>query len=508
MKRIFVIAVLLLASLGLYAQTQDDITLVVSGQGGTKEEATANALRSAIEQAYGVFVSANTQILNDDVVKDEIATVASGNVKSYEELSCMAMADGSMSVTLSATVSIGNLITYAKSHGSSAEFAGQTFAMNMKMRKLNTENEYKALLALEEQVSMLARHCFDYEIEKVGEPKVVTNIRNICLRNVLDYSKKKNRILSVLGDALSPYVFDNFEDYVSAKSDLCYPDYGFRLYVNIDKLEQMGIRIIESNPYYTRYEYEYERDGVKYKEYGTIKESNNGDVYYEVVSDCLKLPELYSVDLEIKAVPNDNFKKVDSLIIKTLEILSLSQEEQEAWNKNNMQTYKVVWDFDGYDKYLQKNFQISTNDEIGYNRQKYVLRSSHSGEIMDDIFDIFNMAACSWELDVKGLNFYYPNIKRIFERYKRRSISILLCGRRDIKEIYIAPYLIAEHCDKEKRFTILNSDVTYESIQDLSQIVEFHFFEQSLYSVQGFDIKFYPELYEQGLRIINDRREK
>ena len=172
MKRIFVMAVLLLASLGLYAQSQDDITLVVSGQGSTKEEATANALRSAIEQAYGVLVSANTQILNDDVMKDEIATVASGNVKSYEELSCMAMADGSMSVTLSATVSISNLITYAKSHGSSAEFAGQTFAMNMKMRKLNTENEYKSLLALKEQVAMLARHCFDYKIEKVNEPTV------------------------------------------------------------------------------------------------------------------------------------------------------------------------------------------------------------------------------------------------------------------------------------------------------------------------------------------------
>lgn len=49
------------------------VTLTVNGQGQTKEQATTNALRSAIEQTFGVFVSSNTQILNDDLVKDEIA---------------------------------------------------------------------------------------------------------------------------------------------------------------------------------------------------------------------------------------------------------------------------------------------------------------------------------------------------------------------------------------------------------------------------------------------------
>ena len=50
----------------------DDITLVVDGEGKDKTEATKNALRSAIEQSYGTFVSANTVILNDELVKDEI----------------------------------------------------------------------------------------------------------------------------------------------------------------------------------------------------------------------------------------------------------------------------------------------------------------------------------------------------------------------------------------------------------------------------------------------------
>ena len=144
MKRILIFTFALFISLSLSAQ-DNTIRLTVSGEGATKEEATANALRSAIEQAFGTFVSANTQILNDDIVKEEIATISSGNIQEYTELGCITMPDGHKSVSLSATVSIGNLISYAKSKGSSAEFAGAVFAMNMKMKRLNKDNEAKAL---------------------------------------------------------------------------------------------------------------------------------------------------------------------------------------------------------------------------------------------------------------------------------------------------------------------------------------------------------------------------
>lgn len=169
MKRILIFTFALFISLSLSAQ-DNTIRLTVSGEGATKEEATANALRSAIEQAFGTFVSANTQILNDDIVKDEIATISSGNIQEYTELGCITMPDGHKSVSLSATVSIGNLISYAKSKGSSAEFAGAVFAMNMKMRKLNAENEKKAINHLLEQLDILARDMFRIEIGVKGEP--------------------------------------------------------------------------------------------------------------------------------------------------------------------------------------------------------------------------------------------------------------------------------------------------------------------------------------------------
>lgn len=169
MKRIFIFTLALLISLGLSAQ-DNTIRLTVSGEGATKEQATANALRSAIEQAFGTFVSANTQILNDDIVKDEIATISSGNIQEYTELGCITMPDGHKSVSLSATVSIGNLISYAKSKGSSAEFAGSVFGMNIKMRKLNKENERIAVSHLMEQLEMLAKDMYRVEMEVVGQP--------------------------------------------------------------------------------------------------------------------------------------------------------------------------------------------------------------------------------------------------------------------------------------------------------------------------------------------------
>ena len=165
MKKFFLSIVAICAT---YMVTASEVvTLTVNGQGATKEIATSNALRSAIEQAFGVFVSANTQILNDSLVKDEIATVSSGNIQQYTEISCVNMPNGEVAVTLSATVAIGKLVAYAKSKGATAEFAGQAFAMNMKIKELNKQNEEKSLKHAQQQLRTLAEHMFDLRLRVV-----------------------------------------------------------------------------------------------------------------------------------------------------------------------------------------------------------------------------------------------------------------------------------------------------------------------------------------------------
>ncbi len=164
MKRFFAILALLLACLSLWAQ-KDEVTLVVSGDGKDKAEATSVALRSAIEQTYGTFVSANTSIINDDVVKDEIVSVSSGNIKSYKEIDYVSLPDGRSSITLQATVSIGKLVSYAKSHGSSAELSGAVFMQDFKMKELNKKNEKAALMHMSQKVEPILADAYNYELE-------------------------------------------------------------------------------------------------------------------------------------------------------------------------------------------------------------------------------------------------------------------------------------------------------------------------------------------------------
>lgn len=165
---------LLFSCLKISAQV-NEVKLVASGEGMTETEAVHNALRSAIEQTYGVFVSANTDILNDDLVKDEVVTVSSGNIHSYKTLGCVELANGNKSVQVEAVVSVSSLVDFAKAKGATCEFAGAVFGANIKMINLNKMNAEKALEHLYEQLNAIASNMYDYELN-VGEPKVDGNI--------------------------------------------------------------------------------------------------------------------------------------------------------------------------------------------------------------------------------------------------------------------------------------------------------------------------------------------
>ena len=142
---------------------QSEVSLVVSADGKSKTEAVNNALRSAIEQTFGTFVSANTEILNDQLVKEEIATVSSGNIQKYTEVTTITLPNGNVSVTLNVTVSLSKLVSYAQSKGSECEFAGATFGANLKMYEFHKKSEQLAIQNLIKQLNAL-RPVYDYEL--------------------------------------------------------------------------------------------------------------------------------------------------------------------------------------------------------------------------------------------------------------------------------------------------------------------------------------------------------
>jgi hypothetical protein len=132
----------------MFAEGVDIVTLITTAEGRTKDEAVTNVLRSAVEQVFGAFVSSNTNIVNDELTNDEIVTVSSGNVKKIDVLDEMKLSGGNTFVSVKAEVSVVQLANFAKSKGATVEFAGAVFAANMKLQKLQEENEEKALLHL------------------------------------------------------------------------------------------------------------------------------------------------------------------------------------------------------------------------------------------------------------------------------------------------------------------------------------------------------------------------
>lgn len=207
----------------------DEIILTVCSDGVSKEEATKLALRNAIEQAYGAFISSNTTILNDEIVKDEIVTIASGNIKSYEEVSCEKMPNGKIFVVVKATVSLSRLADYAVSKGESVKFNGSSFAINMKLIEMNRINEQKILENLLPQLKNILMNAFDYQI-KTDTPFGDRDSYRIPITVIVKYNENLTKAIDLIKSTLSSLYLSK-EELDSYKS-LQLPCYEFALGLN------------------------------------------------------------------------------------------------------------------------------------------------------------------------------------------------------------------------------------------------------------------------------------
>jgi hypothetical protein len=164
MKKLL-LTISMLIAISTFAQEDKTVTLTVIGQGKTKDDAQKNALRSAIEQAFGTFISSKTEILNDNLVKDEIVSVTNGNIRKFDIISEVQLPDNTWSSTLIAIVSVTKLTSFCESKGVVVEFKGQMFAMNIKLQKLNEDAELKAINNLCEAGNKLLPFVFNDSLE-------------------------------------------------------------------------------------------------------------------------------------------------------------------------------------------------------------------------------------------------------------------------------------------------------------------------------------------------------
>jgi len=121
------------------------VSIKVIGSGKSYEEAKNNALRSALEQVSGVYLSSNTSIINDVIISDNIISITNGTVSKYEIIEKSQM-DKIFSMVIIAFVSADNFAKYVSQKTSTNILLdGNLFVTNVKQIELNQKAEAEAI---------------------------------------------------------------------------------------------------------------------------------------------------------------------------------------------------------------------------------------------------------------------------------------------------------------------------------------------------------------------------
>jgi|LakMenE18May11ns_1017448.scaffolds.fasta_scaffold9940888_3 hypothetical protein len=209
--------ILFAAKNGFSQANNKEVTITSSGSGKTLEDAKQAALRSATEQAFGAFISSKTEMFNDQVVADQMSSVSSGNIKSYEVLNESQLPDMRWGVTLKTIVSVDKLTSFVQARGINIEVQGGLFAINIKQQLLNEQGEINTITDMIGLLHESFQSSFDYTI-KSSDPKsldaesknweIPLEIISKCNKNIdfcANYLSKTLSAISLKEDEVQTY---------------------------------------------------------------------------------------------------------------------------------------------------------------------------------------------------------------------------------------------------------------------------------------------------------------
>jgi len=174
-RLVFLFFSLLLIS-NVHSQNEQAINITTTGTGLTKNNAINDALRNALEQTYGGFISSKTNITNDELFNDEVVAITSGEIHDYELVSETKI-ESYYAVTIVAKISqtgLNNFVT--QSGGDAVIFDANVFSTKIKLQRLNEKAEIKSINNILEILEEIYKRSIEFEFTS-SNPRINENNR-------------------------------------------------------------------------------------------------------------------------------------------------------------------------------------------------------------------------------------------------------------------------------------------------------------------------------------------
>ena len=179
-----VLSTLLPASVCCSASPRVVRTIIVNGEGSTKDKALKNAWRNAVETTMGGYVASETRVKNYQLISDKILSFSEGYIENFEVLEERRL-KGRFWIKMKATVKQGLLLTTLKRHNIDIE----------------GENLYATLMTHKENKKTRAKVC-KQELSRWKYPDdfaTVTCDHIEILPNTISYGKKEYAEVALKG---------------------------------------------------------------------------------------------------------------------------------------------------------------------------------------------------------------------------------------------------------------------------------------------------------------------
>ena len=207
MKRFIIFLFLYITCINCYC---NDVLVKSCGTGKNKQEATLSALRFALADAYGTYISSRSSINTEDLFTDETVMITNGYIKSYKEIEYN---ESTKIIKLNVIVSVDKLNKYVNNHGSSVSINGSSLIANNEVTGSNNESVHISFNHILEKLTDISTKCYNYKLD-VDEPviygnKVILNISIKCTDNIIQQNTFQNVYDKALSDAYKHYDMSN-----------------------------------------------------------------------------------------------------------------------------------------------------------------------------------------------------------------------------------------------------------------------------------------------------------